>query len=162
MRKRGLRLHSSGSHVMLNGKAVWIPSAMQVERSNQLVAMQDAGWISDLALEVPFKLIVNGVKISTYKMDAVYRRHTGELVYEETKGFEQPEWKRQARLFTALIGHIHVVKIKKERPEYDEHGKRRRKPAAPGRLGAAISSGVEAIRQEWAWRLPNVVDLFEL
>lgn len=161
MKRRGLRISSGGTHLKWQGRKVWIPSAMQAVRAEQLVDMANAGWISDLDFEVRIPLIVENIKVCTYAMDAVYRLHTGQRIYEETKGFEQPEWKVKARLFTALIGPVHVVKIEKTRPEYDEHGERRRKPATDHRLGAAISSGTEAMRQEWAWRLPGPMEIFE-
>lgn len=52
--------------------------------------------------QVPIDLVVNGMKICTYKIDFVETDHKGNEVWTEVKGFETPEWRLKWRLFEAL------------------------------------------------------------
>jgi len=70
----------------------------------ELKALEKAGEIHDLQLQVKYELHVNGVKIGTYIADFVYvggrgtgRGSTHWHVVEDVKGFKTPlcRWKRK-------------------------------------------------------------------
>lgn len=80
--------------------------------------MQTDGLISNLRTQVAYPLLVNGVKVATYRADHVYIHYCpdnpdprGEEVIEEVKGLPTPEWKLKCKLFHALYpGHrIRVI-----------------------------------------------------
>jgi hypothetical protein len=52
--------------------------------------------------QVPIDLVVNGMKICTYKIDFVEIDMNGNEMWTEVKGLETPEWRLKWKLFEAL------------------------------------------------------------
>lgn len=72
------------------------PSKHEAERYALLRQEERAGLISDLRLQFPFRLDVNGINIGLYVADFVYTRD-GHPIVEDAKGFrtEMFRWKRR-------------------------------------------------------------------
>lgn len=68
--------------------------------------MEAAGEISDLKLQVSYPLIVNEVKIATYRSDFEYIEQ-GQKVVEDSKGVRTRDYVMKRRLMLALYG-IHI------------------------------------------------------
>jgi len=69
------------------------PSKREARRWVQLVALRDAGVITDLERQVPYELVLH-VK---YVADFRYRAADGTLMVEDAKGVRTREYKRKAR-----------------------------------------------------------------
>ena len=112
-RKKG-KYNAAGRHV----GNVWCASEAEAVRYEQLLDMQATGLVSGLEVQVPFVVHVNNVKICTYRSDFRFRWHgpevadpRGEVVVEEVKGLETPEWKLKCKLVEALYGFkINVIR----------------------------------------------------
>lgn len=78
-------------------------SKKEAARYQTLRAVQLAGAISDLRLQVPFPLHVGGQKIGTYLADFVYVQG-GETVVEDVKGVRTPMYRWKARHLRAEYG----------------------------------------------------------
>ena len=80
-------------------------SKKEASRYSELVLLERAGEISDLKLQVPFKLEISGVLICKYIADWVYTEH-GHQVVEDTKGIKRGSaytiFKMKKRLMLAL------------------------------------------------------------
>jgi hypothetical protein len=140
-----------------SGKRIWIPSDPQVERCHQLIRMAGLGMITNLRFEVPIKLVVKGVHICTYRMDAIYTvpdaRHGGErTVHEEVKGMPTPEYILKRKLHDALAPvPVSVIDTNhKSAPEFNEDGTRKR-----DEKGRAMRSVAAWVRVNWADRIPD-------
>lgn len=81
------------------------PSVREGTRYQKLRLAQKAGAISDLRLQVTYKLAVNRVHITSYRADFVYVRG-GETVVEDSKGMRLPLFKIKAALMKAIYGII--------------------------------------------------------
>lgn len=82
-------------------------SAWEAKRYSTLKVLEKSGEITDMRLQVPFELKVNGVKICTYKADFVYFQGEEEIV-EDAKGVKTPEYTLKKKLMKA----IHGIEIK--------------------------------------------------
>lgn len=78
-------------------------SAAEARRYGQLILRQRAGDISELELQPPFPLIVNGVKVGVYKADFAYIED-GAPVVEDVKGVRTAVYILKAKLVKALYG----------------------------------------------------------
>lgn len=87
-------------------------SAKEAKRYAKLRALEDAGKIQGLRLQVPFELLpsfdCDGVKYRgmKYVADFVYYRD-GKVVVEDCKGFKTAEYKLKKKLM-AYINHINI------------------------------------------------------
>jgi hypothetical protein len=88
-------------------------SHKEARRWQELRLLSSAGFISDLARQVPFPLVVNETLVTVYIADFTYvvtpagalalRTAPGPVV-EDTKGFPTPSYRLKAKLFKALHG----------------------------------------------------------
>ena len=87
-------------------------SAKEAKRYAKLRALEDAGKIQGLRLQVPFELLpsfdCDGVKYRgmKYVADFVYYRD-GKVVVEDCKGFKTAEYKLKKKLM-AYINHVNI------------------------------------------------------
>lgn len=87
-------------------------SAREAKRYTRLRALEEAGEIQHLRLQVPFELVpsfeCDGVKYREmrYVADFVYVRD-GKVVVEDCKGFKTPEYKLKKKLM-AYVNHINI------------------------------------------------------
>lgn len=58
--------------------------------------------IADWERQVPVKLVVNGILVTTYIVDFVVTHHDGRKEWIEIKGYPTAEWKIKEKLFRAL------------------------------------------------------------
>ena len=79
-------------------------STGEANRFLQLNMMQTYGKIQDLALQVKFPLIVNGITVCTYVCDFQYVLPSGEVIVEDFKGYITPIYRLKKKLFTACYG----------------------------------------------------------
>lgn len=87
-------------------------SAKEAKRFTKLRALEEAGKIKGLRLQVPFELLpsfeCDGVKYRgmKYIADFVYVRD-GALVVEDCKGVKTPEYKMKKKLM-AYVNHVNI------------------------------------------------------
>jgi hypothetical protein len=84
-------------------------SKKEARRYQELLLLAEHGEIRDLRLQVPFKMVVGGIKICTYIADFVYHDQTGGVVVEDSKGYETREFKLKAKLFRALFPNYKLL-----------------------------------------------------
>ena len=70
-------------------------SAKEAKRYGELKLLQRGKQISDLRLQVRYKLVMEVVYVADF---AYYDRLTGKQVVEDVKGFRTPEYKRKKKL----------------------------------------------------------------
>lgn len=87
-------------------------SEREMRHAQELDFFKLAGRISNIARQVPFVLQVNGIKICKIVIDFEVTWHTGQVVYQEVKGFETKDWKLKRKLFTALYPTLEYEVIK--------------------------------------------------
>ncbi len=80
-------------------------SAFKAERYSELVLLQRAGHITDLRLQVPFDLAINGVKVCKYIADFVYVEYGKEIV-EDVKGMATDVYRIKRKLMLVLLKSI--------------------------------------------------------
>lgn len=108
MAARGSKYHAKKTVV----DGIEFDSAKEAKRYTRLRALEDAGKIHGLRLQVPFELVpsfeCDGVKYRgmRYVADFVYVRD-GKAVVEDCKGFKTPEYKLKKKLM-AYINHINI------------------------------------------------------
>lgn len=86
-------------------------SAHEATRYAQLKLLERAGEITDLQLQVPFKITINGQLVCTYKADFTYTdRRTGRPVVEDAKGCSTREYRIKKNLMRAVLG-IEIVEV---------------------------------------------------
>ena len=56
--------------------------------------------------------MVNGIRITTHKVDFLVMTKKGKLEVNETKGFPTPEWNLKRKLFEALYPDIPYIVVK--------------------------------------------------
>jgi len=78
-------------------------SDKQARRYQDLKLLLRAGTIHDLKWQVPYDLIVEGVKICRYVADFTYRDMDGRLVVEYVEGFRTREYEIKSRLMLACL-----------------------------------------------------------
>ena len=79
-------------------------SKAEARRYGDLLMLGRAGKLDNLELQPSFPLVVNGIRVGTYRADFAYRDLVGggELVVEDVKGFRTPVYKLKKRLVEAL------------------------------------------------------------
>ena len=83
-------------------------SKKEATRFGQLKAMERAGIINDLKLQIPMPYELNGKKIFKYVCDFVYfHRDKNELIFEDVKGMKTPVYKLKKK----LIENSYNIKI---------------------------------------------------
>jgi hypothetical protein len=83
-------------------------SKKEATRFGQLKAMEMAGIINDLKLQIPMPYELNGKKIFKYVCDFVYfDRGKNELIFEDVKGMKTPVYKLKKK----LIENSYNIKI---------------------------------------------------
>lgn len=85
-------------------------SQREATRYSVLKIMQAAGVISDLRLQVPYVINVNGLKICKYVADFVYIDNGREVV-EDVKGMKTPTYNLKKKLMKAVHG-IEIQEVK--------------------------------------------------
>ena len=85
-------------------------SQREATRYSVLKIMQAAGVISDLRLQVPYVMTVNGLKICKYVADFVYVDRGREVV-EDVKGMKTPTYNLKKKLMKA----VHGIEIQEEK-----------------------------------------------
>jgi hypothetical protein len=84
---------------------ITFPSLKEAGRYAELVMLEQAGAISHLEVDahtaIRYPLVVNGFKVCDYRPDFRYRER-GQVVCEDTKGFQTPVFQLKAKLFRAL------------------------------------------------------------
>ena len=78
-------------------------SKAEATRYSVLKVLQSAGVVTQLRLQVPYDLSVNGVKVCRYIADFVYTMD-GKEVVEDVKGMRTPEYKLKRKLMMAVFG----------------------------------------------------------
>lgn len=78
-------------------------SKLEATRYSYLSVLQKAGEISELQMQVPFKLEVNGILICKYIADFTYMK-AGEYIVEDTKSPATitPEFRLKAKMMKAI------------------------------------------------------------
>lgn len=84
-------------------------SAKEASRYSQLLLLQRAGEIKGLELQPRYKLVVDGVLVTTYIADFRYKLKCGRLVIEDVKGFRTDEYKIKKNLFEALHRGLKIL-----------------------------------------------------
>ena len=79
------------------------PSLREASRYSELCLLLRAGDITDLSLQVPFPIHVNGTLACTYIADFVYTQD-GRRVVEDSKGFRTPIYKLKRKLMKIVRG----------------------------------------------------------
>jgi hypothetical protein len=80
-------------------------SMAEAARYGVLKVVQSAGLITDLRLQVPYTITVNGKKICRYVADFVYIEN-GKEVVEDVKGMKTPVYNLKKKLMEAVCGVV--------------------------------------------------------
>lgn len=85
-------------------------SKREAERYGCLKLMLRSGLISDLRLQVPYQISVNGVKVCKYVADFVYL-DGGKEVVEDVKGMKTSIYNLKKKLMKACFG-VSISEVK--------------------------------------------------
>lgn len=105
-----LKLSSRGSKAKKTSKynakkvridGILFDSKLEGNRYLELKQLLSLGVISDLETHKKYPLIVNGLEVTTYEADFVYKKN-GIEVLEDTKGFLTKEYKIKKKLMKAI------------------------------------------------------------
>lgn len=80
-------------------------SKREAQRYGALQLMLKAGLISNLRLQVPYQITVNGKKVCRYVADFVYSEN-GKEVVEDVKGMKTPVYNLKKKLMEAVFGVV--------------------------------------------------------
>ena len=80
-------------------------SKREAQRYGALQLMLKAGLISNLRLQVPYQINVNGMKVCKYVADFVYEDKGVEIV-EDVKGMRTPIYNLKKKLMKAVFGVV--------------------------------------------------------
>lgn len=93
-------------------------SKREARRYGELKLAQAGGAIRNLALQVPYDLVVNGQKVGRYVADFVYHAgpiapgfSTASTVVEDVKGMKTPVYNLKKKLMKAIHG-IEILETK--------------------------------------------------
>lgn len=81
-------------------------SKREANRYEELLLLQKAGEISDLKCQVPFEMVINGIKVCKYIADFTYQ-YKGQYMVEDAKGYRTDVYKLKKKLMWA----VHKIKI---------------------------------------------------
>lgn len=79
-------------------------SAKEARRYGELKLLQRGRQISGLQVQPSFPIVINGVKVCTYKADFGYVDQIGSPVIEDCKGFKTPVYLLKKKLMLAVYG----------------------------------------------------------
>jgi hypothetical protein len=86
-------------------------SRREAVRYQELLIRGQAGELCDLELQPSFPIVVNGVKVCTYRADFGYRElATNQIVTEDSKGWRTPVYRLKKKLVEAQYG-IQIVEV---------------------------------------------------
>lgn len=80
-------------------------SQAEATRYSVLKIVQASGLITDLRLQVPYQITVNGKKVCRYVADFVYSEN-GKEVVEDVKGMKTPVYNLKKKLMEAVFGVV--------------------------------------------------------
>ncbi len=80
-------------------------SQAEATRYGVLKVIQSAGLITDLRLQVPYQITVNGKRVCRYVADFVYIEN-GKEVVEDVKGMKTPVYNLKKKLMEAVFGVV--------------------------------------------------------
>lgn len=86
-------------------------SGKQFKRWKELKLLARAGEIANLKREVTIPLVVNGVKICSYRADHVYCLPDGQSVVEDIKGMRRGVPYRMFKIKAKLMKAIHGIEV---------------------------------------------------
>lgn len=89
-------------HCTWNGKKY--PSKKQRDRAIVLHDLLKRGEISNLVEEKTYSITVEGIVVAKVRLDFVYNKKNGELVYEDVKGFFTPVQRLKYKIFAINYG----------------------------------------------------------
>ncbi len=89
-------------HCVVNG--IKFSSIKEAKRYTDLFYLASAGKITDLKLQVVFKIEINGEKVCNYKADFTYINEAGGYIVEDTKGMRTPIYNLKKRLLFLTQG----------------------------------------------------------
>jgi hypothetical protein len=78
-------------------------SGLEGNRANELALLEKAKEIKSWVRQITLPLWVNGLKITSYRMDFIVYENDGSITLEECKGMEMPLWKMKWTLLEALL-----------------------------------------------------------
>lgn len=78
----------------------------------RLKLRQAAGEITNLRCQVPFAIVVNGVKVCTYIADFTYLDKDGKMAVVDVKGMKTPAYRIKKKLMRAIYG-VEIVEVTK-------------------------------------------------
>ena len=114
-RRFGSRSKYNNKKVTING--IKFDSKWESERYLYIKAIEKAGTVKDLELQVRFALEVNGEKICTYIADFRYKKQdmngNSTDIVEAATGADTPEFKLKKKLMKACLG-IEIYLSKKK------------------------------------------------
>lgn len=93
----------SNSKATVNASGDKVDSGFESQREVTLKLKKMAGQILDYKRQTPYKLVVNGYEIGTYKIDFEVFHLDGTIELEETKGFATTEWKLRWKIMLAMF-----------------------------------------------------------
>lgn len=85
-------------------------SKRECKRYLELQMLVRAGYITNLQLQPPFALMVNNVKVGTYKADFAYTDQRGTRCFEDAKGYRTAEYELKKKIVEAQYG-IRIVEV---------------------------------------------------
>src|SRR5262245_24966798 len=98
-----LRQPSKYKNKLVEIDGIVFRSDKEARRYQDLKLLLRAGTIHDLKWQVPYDLIVEGVKICRYVADFTYRDLDDKLIVEDVKGFRTREYEIKSRLMLACL-----------------------------------------------------------
>lgn len=87
------------------------PSKGEAKRCDELSLLERAGHIKLLQREVPFPVIINGIKVFTYRADFVYFTDEGRTV-EDFKGVLTPIYRLKKKCVEAYHPGLKIVEVR--------------------------------------------------
>lgn len=103
----GSKYHNKKTEV----DGITFDSKKEANRYQELLLLERACQIVDLELQPNFKLIVNGIKVGSYRGDFRYKDAlTGNTVIEDVKGMKTPVYNLKRKLVKALYD-IDIVEV---------------------------------------------------
>jgi hypothetical protein len=95
-----------GNHKTIRGGQVF-DSKREANRFDALKLLEANGEVRNIRRQVKYVMIVNGVRITTWKADFVYdelRKGTWTEVVEDSKGYPNDRWPMKKKLMKACHG----------------------------------------------------------
>ena len=106
--KRGHKYHATRT-VCASGHSH--PSKAEAKRCSDLALLERAGHIHRLEREVAFPVIINGVKVFTYRADFVYFTNDCRIV-EDVKGAITPIYRLKKKCVEAYYPGLKIIEVR--------------------------------------------------